>query len=104
MSGRAIAKELGHSRKFVKKALEHPIPPGYRLRKAKPKPTLDPVRPLIDAWLEEDLTRPVKQRHTAQRIYERLRDEYGFTGSASAVRRYVATRKPVNSRVHLTHR
>ena len=78
MSQRAIAEELGHSRKFVKKALQHPIPPGYQLTKSKPKPTLDPVQPLIDAWLEEDLTRPVKQRHTAQRIYERLVDEKDF--------------------------
>jgi len=93
MSGRAIAKELGHSRKFVKKALKHPIPPGYRLTKPKPKPTLDPVRPLIDAWLDEDLTRPVKQRHTAQRIYERLVDEEGFQGDASTIRRYVASWK-----------
>ena len=90
MSQRAIAEELGHSRKFVRKALEHPIPPGYRLTKPKPKPTLDPVRPLIDAWLEEDLTRPVKQRHTAQRIYERLVEEEGFQGDPSTIRRYVA--------------
>ena len=90
MSQRAIAEELGHSRKFVKKALAHPIPPGYRLTKPKPKPTLDPVRPLIDAWLEEDLTRPVKQRHTAQRIYERLVQEEGFQGDPSTIRRYVA--------------
>jgi len=58
MPQRAIAKELGHSRKFVKKAREHPVPPGYRLTKPKPKPTLNPVRPLIDAWLEKDATRP----------------------------------------------
>lgn len=90
MSQRAIAEELGHSRKFVKKALQHPIPPGYQLTKSKPKPTLDPVQPLIDAWLEEDLTRPVKQRHTAQRIYERLVDEKDFQGNPSTIRRYVA--------------
>ncbi len=90
MSQRAIAKELGHSRKFVRKTLQHPIPPGYRLTKTKPKPTLDPVRPLIDAWLEEDLTRPVKQRHTAQRIFERLVDEEGFQGDPSTIRRHVA--------------
>ena len=93
MSGRAIAKELGHSRKFVSKALRHPIPPGYRLTKDKPRPTLDPVCEQIDAWLEEDLTRPVKQRHTAQRIYERLADEHGFRGNPSTIRRYVAKRK-----------
>lgn len=90
MSGRAIAEELGHSRKFVSKALRHPIPPGYRLAKTRPRPTLDPVRPLIDAWLEEDLARPRKQRHTARRIYERLVDEHGFRGNPSTIRRYVA--------------
>ncbi|MFQ5464036.1 MAG: IS21 family transposase [Phycisphaerae bacterium] len=89
MSLRAIAKELGHSRKFVKKAISHAIPPGYRLSKSKPKPVLDPVRPIIDAWLEEDLSRPVKQRHTAQRIYERLVDEHGFAGDVTTVRRHV---------------
>jgi len=89
MSLRAIARELGHSRKFVKKAVSHASPPGYRLSKTKPKPVLDPVRPIIDAWLEEDLSRPVKQRHTAQRIHERLVEEHGFTGNASTVRRYV---------------
>ena len=35
---------------------------------------------LFDRILEEDEGRPVKQRHTAKRILERLRDEYGFTG------------------------
>ncbi len=40
-----------------------------------------------------DQSRPRKQRHTAQRIYERLRDEHGYAGSASSVRRYVAWRK-----------
>ena len=39
MSGREIAEELGHSRKFVGKALRHPIPPGYRLTKSKPRPS-----------------------------------------------------------------
>jgi transposase len=50
-------------------------------------------RAIIDAWREEDQTRPRKQRHTAQRIYERLRDEHGYAGSASSVRRYVASQK-----------
>ena len=89
MSLRAIAKQLGHSRKFVRKAISHPVPPGYRLSESKPRPVLDPVRPLIDAWLEEDLSRPVKQRHTAQRIYERLVKEEHFQGDPSTIRRYV---------------
>lgn len=89
-SSRAVAKELGHSRKTVAKALKYSTPPGYRRTKPVRRPVIDPVGHIIDAWLEEDKKSPRKQRHTAQRIWERLVDEYGFTGSASAVRRYVA--------------
>ena len=52
MSLRAIARELGHSRKFVKKAVGHATPPGYRLSKSKLKPVLDPVRSIIDTLSE----------------------------------------------------
>jgi transposase len=92
-SARAIAKELGHSRKTVAKAIANPVPPGYRLSKPRVRPAIEPYRAVIDAWLEEDQSRPRKQRHTGQRIYERLRDEHGYRGSASSVRRYVASKK-----------
>jgi transposase len=92
-SARAIAKELGHSRKTVAKALAHPVPPGYRRSQPRERPAIERYRAIIDAWLEQDPSRPRKQRHTAQRIYERLRDEYGYAGSPSSVRRYVAWRK-----------
>lgn len=92
-SQREVALELGHSRKTIKKALSQAAPPGYQLRQARPKPVLDPVRPIIEAWLAADEAAPRKQRHTAQRIFERLRDEHGFSGSASNVRRYVAQLK-----------
>ena len=100
-SARAIAKELGHSRKTVAKALAHPIPPGYRRSQPRKRPVIERYQPIIDAWLEEDQSRPRKQRHTAQRIYERLRDEHGYAGSASSVRRYVAWRKRGRGEVFL---
>jgi transposase len=43
----------------------------------------------IDAILEADKTAPPKQRHTAKRIFERLRIEYGFAGGYTAVKDYV---------------
>lgn len=97
---RKAADELGHSRKTIRKALEHAQPPGYRRKQSVRHPVIDEVRPIIDAWLEEDRRRPRKQRHTAQRIFERLRDEYGFKGSSSAVRRYVASRKATQGEVY----
>jgi transposase len=92
-SQREAARECGVSRNTVRKMIKHGYPPGYRRRHALRRPAIDPVRSIIDAWLDEDLGRPRKQRHTAFRIYERLRDEHDFQGSYSAVQRYVAHRE-----------
>jgi transposase len=53
------------------------------------KPKLGPLLPVIDAILEGDRTAPVKQRHTAKRIFERLRDEHDFGGGYTVVKDYV---------------
>jgi transposase len=98
-SQREAARRLGHSRKTIRKALEQSVPPGYRRTQPIQRPVIEPVQGIIDAWLEEDQKQPRKQRHTAQRIYERLRDEYGFAGSASTVRRYVRQREATRGEV-----
>ena len=79
-SQRDAAKELGHSRETIAKALKLRIPPGYRLSEPRPRPIIEPVRHIIDAWLDQNKKTRRKQRQTAMRIYERLRDEYGFKG------------------------
>ena len=56
-------------------------------------PVLGEFIPLIDEWLETDCNVPRKQRHTAIRIYERLKDEAGYTGGYSSVKRYVKKKK-----------
>ncbi len=48
---------------------------------------------IIDKWLEEDRKVPRKQRHTAQRIFDRLVKEHGFRGSYSSVKKYVRKKK-----------
>ena len=50
---------------------------------------MEPYTGVIDRILEEDLGVPKKQRHTAKRIFERLRDEYGFDGQYTIVKDYV---------------
>src|SRR5580700_11357840 len=50
---------------------------------------LGPPVPVIDAILEADKTAPSKQRHTATRIFERLRIEHGFAGGYTVVKDYV---------------
>ena len=44
---------------------------------------------MITAILEADRTAPVKQRHTAKRIFERLRDEHGYAGGYTVVKDHV---------------
>ena len=87
---RQVAEELGHSRNLIAKALAHSSPPSYRRQKPPPRPVLDSFLAIIDAWVAADGQQPRKQRHSGTRIYERLRDEYSYTGSVSAVRRYLA--------------
>ena len=57
------------------------------------RPKLDPFLPIIDQILEADRALPRKQRHTAHRIFERLRDEHGFTGGITIVTDYVREKK-----------
>ena len=79
-SHREAARRFGIDRRTVKKMLSYSAPPGYRRTKPVRRPKLDGFTGIIDAILEADRDEPRKQRHTAQRIFERLRDEHGFTG------------------------
>ena len=93
MSEREAARQFGIDRKTVSKILKHSMPPGYRREGPPVRPKLDPFVGIIDQILEEDKSRIKKQRHTAKRIYERLRDEHGFTGGITIVTDYVRERK-----------
>jgi transposase len=93
LSGRQIARDFGISRDSVAKMLAYSEPPGYRRTAPIRRPKLDAFTDQIDQWLTEDKVRPRKQRHTAKRIFERLRDECGFDGGYTIVKDYVRTRK-----------
>ncbi len=58
-------------------------------------PKLDQYKPDIDSWLTEDKKAKRKQRHTAQRVFDRLQDKYkdGFECSYRTVAGYVAKKK-----------
>ena len=76
LSEREAARRFGIARETVRKMLRHAEPPGYRRRQAPKRPKLDPFTDIIDRILLEDRTVHHKQRHTAKRIFERLRDEH----------------------------
>ena len=63
---------------------------GYVRSKPPVRPKLDPFTAIIDKMLADDKSRPKKQQHTSKRIFERLRDEHGFTGKVTIVKDYVA--------------
>ena len=69
------------------------VPPGYRRTKPPSRPKLAAFTTIIDAILEADGASPSKQRHTAKRIYERLRAEHGFAGGYTTVKDYVRERR-----------
>jgi transposase len=89
LSQRAVAREFGISRKSVRKMVAFSVPPGYRREQPVARPKLDAFVGVIDAMLEEDKTRPAKQRHTAKRVWERLKEEHQFTGGYTIVKDYL---------------
>lgn len=93
LSGRQIARDFGISRDSVSKMLAYSEPPGYRRTAVIKRPKLDAYADQIDQWLAEDKGRSRKQRHTAKRIFERLRDECGFDGGYTIVKDYVRSQK-----------
>lgn len=90
----AIAQELGIDRKTVRKYLEQsdfsPTVPVQQRRVSK----LDPCKATIDGWLEEDARQWYKQHHTAQRVFDRLKEECPECPvSYRTVRRYIQERR-----------
>jgi transposase len=94
LSIRALSDRHGVHRRTVRTALESAVPPE-RKTAVRAAPKMDPVKPLIDVMLRQDLDAPRKQRHTARRVWARLIDEHGITEVCySSVREYVAVRRP----------
>ena len=104
-SQRSVAREFGLARVTVRKMLGYSIPPGYRRKEPAKRPKLGPWGGVIDAILEEDKQRPAKQRHTAKRIFDRLRLEHAFPGGYTIVKDYVRRQTLRNREIFipLTH-
>jgi transposase len=88
VSKRKIMAEYGIHAKTLDKILSNPEPPGYRISKPRPKPVLGPFLGRIEEILRQDREVPRKQRHTAQRIFDRLREE-GYAGGYTQVKEAV---------------
>jgi len=106
-SKRSACRKFDLHWRTLTKMLEHAEPPGYRRRPGAPprRRKIDAVLPIIHQILESDRHAPRKQRHTATRIYARLRDEHDFDGKLTIVKDAVRAWRRVNSQtfVPLTH-
>ena len=88
-----IAAETGLNIKTIRKWLDKP---RYEPRSKATKRTskLDPYKDLIISWLE-------KHPYTGMQIFQRLRAEYGYTGSRSILHDFIATVRPVRHQAFL---
>ena len=93
MSRRGAARYFGIDRKTVDKMLVLSAPPPHGRKGRTFSRKLEGLTDFIEQILIDDRTVHAKQRHTVVRIFERLRDERGFTGGETIVREYVAVQK-----------
>jgi transposase len=95
---REVLRDEGIGWVTLKKILAHPEPSGYRLKEPRPKPKIGAYLERIAQIIEEDRALPKKQRHTAKRIYERIREMgYGgkYTQVKEAVREFLRVKQEV---------
>ena len=85
-------------------ALDSALPPPRKTYPGQARPAIAPWAAVIDGWLVADQQAPRKQRHTAQRIWQRLVAEHGAVLAEVTVSRDVARRRTERELRHLTGR
>ena len=93
MSQREVARHFNISCDSIAKMMAFTVLPGYRRTAPVKRPKLDAFTGIIDSWLDGDREVHRKQRHTAKRVFERLREEHGFTGGYTIVKDYMRQRE-----------
>ncbi|SDI42033.1 Transposase [Alteribacillus persepolensis] len=88
----SVARRVEVDQRTVKKYAdqdEFPVRPPQK----RPSPVMDPVKPILDKWIKEDLQGKKKYQRTAKRMYQQLKKFHSFEGSERSVRKYVSRRK-----------
>jgi len=106
LSKRAACKEYKIEWRTLQRILTHEEPAGYQMKEPRQKRKLERFLPIIHEILQQDQQAPKKQRHTAQRIFDRLRDEHQYDGGLTIVKDSVRTWKGRQAEVFvpLAHR
>jgi len=93
LSIRAIAEKRGVHRRMVRQAIASPVPPERKVPERHCPVMTDDLKAFIDGILVADKDAPKKQRHTARRLWQRCRDEFGSSVAEVTIRRYVRGRR-----------
>lgn len=101
LSKRQACKQYDIHWKTLQKMLENPEPPQEPPRRQRDYPVIGDYLPVIHAILEADQKNHKKQRHTAKRIFERLKDEEGYKGGITVVQDAVRAWKQKQQEVFL---
>ncbi len=86
MSRREASQKHDLNFRTIQKILKAPEPPLRPKEYERAKPKIGPFVSVIHEILEADKKVHAKQRHTGRRLFERLRDEHGYTGGITGVR------------------
>ncbi len=103
---RRVMREEGLAWGTLRKILAHSAPPGYRQKKERPKRKLGEHWEWMGQVLAGDKQVPRKQRHTAKKLWDRLKAERGFKGGYTVVKEAVRelTRRNQEVFMPLSHR
>ena len=101
MSKRQVMAEENIHWKTLTKILGHGAPPGYEMKTVRAQPRIGPFLGRIEQILDDDKKTHKKQRHTAKRIFERLRAEDGYTGGYTQVKKAVRGLKKRTAEVYV---
>ena len=99
-SKREILRREGIHWDTLRKILENSEPPGYRILTPRPKLKIGPYLEQIAQTIEDDKKFPKKQRHTAKRIYQRIR-EMGYEGKYTQVKEAIREIKQLKKEVYM---
>ena len=89
----AVARRFHLSRTTVRKYLKDDQPPTYHQSKPRARPRPGDYETTLTCWLEQDQSRPKRERRTAMRLFEDLQGE-GYTGTYDGVVRFVRAFHP----------
>lgn len=101
MSRRQASEKYELNFRTIQNILVREEPPAHRKKTERGKPVIGPFVPIIHEILEADKKSHRKQRHTGKRIFERLRDEHGYTGKITVVRDEIRRYKQLTAEVFM---